>query len=52
VCSECAQKQRSAEKRKFDSLKRQKTNVRVLARKKTSMKEKRRIVQQRGDFLG
>jgi len=37
--------------RQFDSSKRQKKNVRVLAKKHTSLKEKRRIVRQRGGFL-
>jgi len=35
----------------FDRLKRQKNKVRALAKKKTTLKEKRRIVRQRGGFL-
>ena len=37
--------------KQFDCLKRQKKNVRALAKKNTSLKEKRCIVRQRGGFL-
>ena len=38
-------------KRQYECLRRQKKNVRALARKGTSLRVKRRIVQQRGGFL-
>jgi len=38
-------------KRQYECLRRQKKNVRALARKRTSLRVKRRIVQQRGGFL-
>jgi len=38
-------------KRQFNLLKRQKKNVRALARKRTPITKKRRIVRQRGGFL-
>jgi len=37
--------------KQFDRLKQQKKNVRALAKKNTAVKEKRRIVRQRGWFL-
>ena len=37
--------------KQFDCLKRQKKNVRALAKKNTSLKKKRRIVHQRRGFL-
>jgi len=53
--SECAQNilknNVPLKKRQFDALKRQKKNVRALANKSTSLRRKRRIVQQRGGFL-
>jgi len=53
--SECAQNilknNVPLKKRQFDVLKRNRKNVRALAHKGTSLKRKRRIVQQRGGFL-
>ena len=37
--------------RQYECLRRQKKNVRALARKSTTLREKRRLMQQRGGFL-